>query len=332
MLIGSLALAAVGAPIAVGVATALGSGTGARTRPARQMPRSIRPAPLRARPSRRANVQLAEHTARRLLEEVPLPEGARTAGSDESVLGNLQGPAAWPATPQLVGKHRFWRVAGQPQAVISSIEDHPPAGSTITTHGSSGKSAGPPPRSLHGRALGRWVRQHTVTTSWDATFAFNAQRERLAMVWLSVTVAAAKGGGSEIRADALVVWRRPRPAAEHIPRSVREITLQVNDPRRHLRFTRQVGSPRKVRAIVAVIEGLQQPEAGARSCPVENGKAPVIDLLFRERKGGPPLVRVHIDGNGCGSVAFHRGTRQQPALGEAWEAIKQLHRVLGRTV
>ncbi len=263
---------------------------------------------------------------------MPLPEGAQAAGSDESLFGDLKGPAAKPGAPQLVGKHRFWRVEGEPRAVISFIEAHPPAGSAVTVRGSSGRSAGPPPRSLHGPALARWVRQHSVTTSWDATFSFKAQREQLAMVWLSVTVAAAKGGGSEIRADALVVWRLPRPPAEHMPRNIRAITVKVDDPRMHLRFTREVGRPGKVRAIVAMIEGLQRPEGGARSCPAEHGTAPVIDLHFQAQTGGPPPVRVQIDGNGCGSVSFRRGDRQEPVLGEAYEAIERLHHILDRPV
>lgn len=210
----SLSLALAGALIAVGVAAA----------------------------SRRSNERLAERTASRLLEEVPLPEGAKRVSSDESVDAGLKGPATKPATPHLLDKHRYWHVDGQGEAVISWIEEHPPAGSKIALRGSSGKPTGQPPRSLHGPALAEWVRQHTVTTGWDTTFAFPEQRERLATVWLSVSVAAAKGGGSEIRADALVVPRRPRPAAEHIPRRVGEVTVKVNDPRRHLRFTRQIGN------------------------------------------------------------------------------------------
>lgn len=41
--------------------------------------------------------------------------------------------------------------------------------------------------------------EHSVTSEWDTTFAFAPSKERLAMVWLSVSVAAANGGGSEIR-------------------------------------------------------------------------------------------------------------------------------------
>ncbi len=281
------------------------------------------------RPSAHANRLAARRVATRLLAETPLPEGAERAGSDESVFSSLTGPASAPQrTPQLVAAHRFWRVQGKPEAVISWIDGHPPANSKIIIRGFSGKSTARPPRSLSGRARREYARAHSVTTSWDATFAFPPRRERLATVWLSVTVAAAKHGGSEVRADALVVWRRVRPASEHIPSDVKEVSVKVRDPRKHINSLRHIGSPGALAPIVAVIEELQRPEGGASSCPADNGREQVITLMFRRRDGAPPVVRVRIDDNGCGSVRFFKGGREEPDLGEPSQATRRLHAIL----
>ncbi len=310
---------------AVACAVVLGSGAASGT------PRGRRASPGAEPPSPAANARLARDTAARLLEDVRLPAGAKRVSADESVRSNLTGPASSPQhTAQLVGMHHFWRVREEPEAVVSWVEEHPPEGAKIITRGTSGKVSQPPPHSLRGQALRRWVREHTVTTEWDLTFAFPPVAERLATVWLSVSVAPRKGGGSAVRADAIVVWRQPRPAAEHIPSSVHAVRVHVSEPRKRVRFTLQIAGAKRLKAIIAVVEALQRPEGGASSCPADRGTEPVIELLFSHAVSTPPLVEVRIDDNGCGSVAFSREGRTLPPLGEAYEAVSALRGILRR--
>lgn len=247
----------------------------------------------------------------RLLAEAPLPAGAQQESSDESALSVLGGPGtSLQPTPQLVQAHRFWRVSGAPEQVISWIEAHPPAGSWTVERGSSARGS--------------------ETTSWEVVFSFGKRTPVLSTVWLSVLAAAAREGGTALRVDASVVWTRPRPASEHIPGGVKVVSVRVRDPRRRISFSESLSDPAQVRKVVALIEGLLRPEGGAASCPSENGDEAVVWLAFRARAGAPPVARVKIDTNGCGSVEFWRGRRIQPPLGYAFEALKGLRRVLHR--
>lgn len=267
-----------------------------------------------------ANQRYAQATAQRLLGEVPLPQGAVPASSDESADRALGSGESIPATTQLVQAHAFWAVPGeQPAQAIQWIEQHPPQGARLIAEGSSGQA-------------GR-------TTSWEATFSYADASGRLATVWLSVAAAAARGGGTALGADALVVWARPRPAAEHVPASARVVTVKVIDRRRHISFASEVGSPARVRAIVAEIEALQRPPQGS-SCAggamrVDGRKLePIIDLGFFTASGRRPLVKVRIEENAAcaGAVEFWAGSRQEPDLGPAEAARVALHEILGRTL
>jgi hypothetical protein len=262
-------------------------------------------------PSEASHRLAAEMRAAQLMREVPLPTGVEEVGSDESALSLLSGPeASLQRTPQLVAIHRFWRVPGEPQTAIAWIERHPPAGSSLIERGSGGRRGS--------------------TTTWGATFSFPAARSVLLTVWLTVLVADAKGGGTAMRADAQVEWTRPRPSSERIPADASLVTVTVKDRRHRVSFVENVKARAAVEAIVALIEGLQRPGESTSSCPADSGNDPTIELAFRTTPGAPPLVRVHIDDNGCGSVSFWRGAREQPLLGEASEATQKLQKLLAR--
>lgn len=264
-------------------------------------------------PTATSNRRAAEATAMRLLEEAPLPDGAQQESSDESILSVLGGPGtSLQRTPQLVQAHRFWRVSGAPEQVISWIEAHPPARFRTVEHGSSATGGEP--------------------TSWDVIFSLGKRTPVLSTVWLSMLAAAAKGGGTAVRVDASVVWTRLRPASERIPTSVKVVSVRVRDLRRRIFFSENLSDPAKVRKIVAMIEGLLRPEGGAASCPAADGRDPVVWLAFRDSAAAPPLARAKIDTNACSSVQFWRGRRIQPPLGYAFEALKALHKVLKRTL
>lgn len=264
------------------------------------------------------NQLYAQMTAQRMLEEVPLPEDAVATSSNESFNHAVGGPESTPVTSQLVQAHAFWRVPGQPEQAIQWIEQHPPQGAKLMSSGSSGTAG--------------------QTTSWGATFSFTDTSGKLATVWLSVGVARAAGGGTALQADALVVWTRPRPPAEHIPAGVRIVKIRATDRRRHISLAMSVTNPAQVRAIVATIEALQRPPQGGTCAggAMMDGKRlePVIDLAFATTSDRRPVVRVKIDENtGCGgSVAFWAGERPQPHLGPSQQARVALHEILRRTL
>ena len=201
--------------------------------------------------------------------------------------------------------------------MIEWIEQHPPLGAQLMSRGSSGTAG--------------------QTTSWGATFSFTDTSAKLATVWLSVGVAQAADGGTALRADALVVWTRPRPPAEHIPAGVRVVKIKATDRRRHISLAISVSSPAEVRAVVAAIEALQRPPKGGSCAGADvDGKQlePVIDLAFVTASDWRPVVRVKIDENaGCGgSVAFWAGERPQPDIGPSQQARVALHEILRRTL
>jgi hypothetical protein len=262
------------------------------------------------------NRLFAEATAKRLLEETPLPDGARVVGLDESV-GSVLGSAEFAgATTQQVDAHGFWRVPGEPATVIDWIEHHPPSGSTLGESGTGGVRG--------------------VTNSWSAGFSFEAE-PGLPSVTLELEVAAANDGGTAMRADAVVVWALPRPAAEHIPSGIQAVTVRATNRRRHISFTTGVTSASKIHAIIAVIEALERPPTGeiCSGASESPGKQlePIVELAFRKARSARPVVNVRIDENGgCGgSVAFRAGMRKQPEL-ETTGARQALHRIIGRTL
>jgi hypothetical protein len=263
------------------------------------------------------NQLYAQMTAQRLLEEVPLPEGAVATSSNESFNHELGGPESTPVTSQLVQADAFWRVPGQPEQAIQLVEQHPPQGAKLMSSGTSGTAG--------------------QTTSWGATFSFIDTSGSLSTVWLSVGVAQAAGGGTALQADALVVWTRPRPPAEHIPAGVRIVKIRATDRRRHISLAMSVTNPARVRAIVATIEALQRPPQGGTCAggAMMDGKQlePVIDLAFATASDRRPVVRVKVDENaGCGgSVAFWAGERPQSNLGPSQQARVALHEILRRT-
>src|SRR6202035_5151694 len=94
-----------------------------------------RPTRAGGQPTFASNEARARSAAMRLLGELVLP------GGGGGVRGNpaARGVASWlnrsvagaPATPNLVDYHRFWRVPGRPQAVLTWLKAHRPSGARV---------------------------------------------------------------------------------------------------------------------------------------------------------------------------------------------------------
>lgn len=290
----------LGAAAAVVVLVTFAVVTGAFSRPAQATPR----------PSTASNRALARAVANTLLGQVAPPAGARVVSSDPerpSVNPWLGLPATRPASPLAVDLGRFWRVPGDPKSVIDWISAHPPAGLT-----KSGQSAGA---------------DHGTTRFWGVTFTARSIPGRISQAQLSVGVTAADGGGTALRADAVVVWMIPRPAGERVPAGVRSVLVSVDHYGRGAFKAATVTAPGKVARLVAYVNSRQLAQPGAINCPAIGPSTQVVDLRFlgAAGTGSVPLARAVEDG--CDGLRFSVRGHRQHALAEGDSVSALLHRL-----
>lgn len=228
------------------------------------------------------NRAAARADARVLLGLLRLPAGA-TASAVEPAGdgGQLAAPAVGPpATRNAVGRHAWWRVPGDPAAVLAYVAAHPPAGS---------------------RAV--------ITGPGVEGFAWRPRRGVLSTRWLIVHAVALAGGATGVRADAEVVWITPRPRSERIPAGERR--LRVTAVGREAVITTR----HRIDRAAWLLNRLPLAQPGAVNCPlnlgirirlafrparavavVETGGCGYVTLILRGRRrppltGGRGLVR-----------------------------------------
>lgn len=258
-----------------------------------------------------SNRQAAHTDARHLLSLLVLPPGAVSSATDPSLHKLLGSPGLGTGAIPTVDRRRFWRVPGQPAAVMASIEAHPPAGSRLAAQGAGSGPSG--------------------ATHSDA-FSFHAVRGVLLSRSLVVTVAVARGGGTAVRADAEVAWVRPRSTAERVPSEAHVVS--ITDRRFNVPGgTSTVSAPltiadaAKVRRIAALVNALPRDQLGVVPCPADFG--PHVDLKFYAVRGGPVLAEADADGSGCGIVSFWRHGNAEAPLSGGPGLIHRLASLLG---
>lgn len=267
--------------------------------------------PNRRVPARAAhNARIARREARQLLTKLVLPAGATVVPRN---LGGAQlaSPAGVPATPALIDDHRLWRVSGeQPGAVLAWFKAHAPAGSSQTT---SGSGSGP---GYEFDVLG---------------FSFPAVNAVLASRGLDVSIEAARGGGTAIRADAQVIYWIPKPKWEQVPGGVQQIDVSVarlNVSTGKTTTTSQaVTSPTQIATIVSLVNALPPAQPWLLFCPVDLG--PNVRLNFLSAPGAAPLATAVADGSGCGGVSFTLGGKSAPGLSNGSELDTELGHLIG---
>lgn len=236
-----------------------------------------------------------------------LPAGAEIHSRDPSVGDELDGgPATYPPTLELVEAYRFWRLRGTPQMILAWLKTHPPNGSTLIE---SGASAG-------------------ETTSREAIFSLPAQPGETNLEWLEIYEVPARGGGTALRASAVVEWVRPRPKGERLPDGVRSVEVTLHDPERHLSVTRTLHAPMTLKRMIALIEGLQRaPRSyGTRSqCGAARFSPAYVHLVFRGANGA---VLARVVTTQCGSTEIWLHGRRQPKLSGEVTVIDRIAAVL----
>jgi hypothetical protein len=254
-----------------------------------------------------ANKRFAQRDVHKLITLVVLPSGAMLARRDPATDGALPEPAFEAATPALVDLHRFYLIAGeQPSAVLAWFQGHVPAGSSRSM---SGSGSGP-------------------GYSFSALeYSFRSISRALVSRDISVSVAAARGGGTAIRIDAQDIWWVPRPRSERVPAGVQliDVTVQRLNPTSTTSLT--VTDAAKVRRIVSLVNALPPAQPGAFSCPADFG--PDVALSFRASASATPLARAVAQGSGCGGVSFTLHGRSEPGLSDGYELVSQLEKLLG---
>ena len=173
------------------------------------------------------------------------------------------------------------RVAGErPSAVLAWFQGHVPAGSSLT-----GRALAAAPVISSARS-GTRSRHHGVLVSRD-----------------SVSMAAARGGGTAVRIDAQDIYWVPRPRWERVPAGVQQIDVTVQRLKtadeHHVAdgHRRGAGAPDRL--------ARERAAAGAAvvsSCPVDLG--PTVTLTFLQTAAARRSRRAVADGSGCGDVSF----------------------------
>jgi hypothetical protein len=184
-------------------------------------------ADVTARPAPRQ--QAVASAAAMLAAFIPPPHAVRTGPLPVSWLAR---PVGGPAVPDLVTRTGWWRVTGQPQAVLEWIQAHKLPGSKVSTGG------------------GVTVRGGYVM--WYSQFTLPAVPGVLTGRELVAAVAADGPGRTALQVDAYVQWLPPRTAAEAIPASARVVTIApiaaagqqvtVTDPARVARIAAAVNA------------------------------------------------------------------------------------------
>jgi hypothetical protein len=277
------------------------------------------------------NRELAAAIAQHLLGTLVLPAEATESSTDPSVSGLLGHRESAPATPQLTGAHRFWRIPGAPAAMLNWLKAHPPAGSEISGSGSSGRAS---------PELKAYLEKHRpapapiedlpgyTTLTWWVEYSFPEVPGRISSVALQADVAEAAGGGTALRADSEVVWAIPRPASEHIPARIRLVEAVVNESARHVHIARAFRSPGVIRGIIATVERLERQGAGACVPPAFEGEE--VELRFRRSKSSAPVARVRANENPCRPAEVWVRGQRQPDLARAYEIVEAVRSSMRR--
>ena len=316
-------LAILGAP-AVVAAVLAGVLAGCGTARAGQQPApatrvmAAAPGPARGTPQQRAAADAA-HT---LAAFVPPPHAVRTGRLPVSWLAQ---PPSEPLSPDLVIQSAWWRVAGQPAAVLAWLQAHRPAGFSDGGTGALGvippgsgraSSAAPPPVSARMRYI-----QFTLP---------DVPGVLLNRV-LSVAVAADGPGQTAIRVDAEAVWVQAKPAAELIPASARVVTITPvagDMPPAAADHQVTVTDRVLVARIGAVVDALP---VYPRFDWIECGPGPGtgMQLTFRATAGGPALAVVTAYQELCPLVHVTVRGEKMPVLDGAGTLFQRVMAIAG---
>jgi hypothetical protein len=264
-----------------------------KTQPASQVPPGLGPFASDA-----TNRKLATSIAAAIQRAFTPPPGSRNlSGPPPGTWRDVGVPGgAIPADGEVfVGS--WWKVPGQPQAVLKWLLAHEPRPWYGGGRGSFGPIAEP------GDVTPAGQRPADVYQEWNDSFenfhepaGFGAQ--------LIVEEIQNGVGETYTRVDSVVVWTPPRPAVERVPASAKVVTITA-EPMAGTAIPQgspaTVTNPAKVAQIAALINGLYR---NVYPCAPPPPTPDRIKLEFRAKPGGPPLATADVDFRGCRQVGF----------------------------
>lgn len=270
------------------------------------------------------NHQAAIRDARELLNRLHLPSGTTASATEPSGdARRLAGSPAVPGTPKVVDRHRWWTTSGSPEAVLSYVQAHPPAGGSFHMSGSTGQcrpgASGPGACSVTSEFIGAW---------------FPARPGSLGTRWLLVEVARLADGSTGIRADAEVQWIVPRSPREVVPSGVASVHIVRQAPGQPPSVSRTVTNPSDIRKIVDLVDELPTLQPGVWSCPAIPANPDMVTITFQDRSGAA-LARTEVRADvgpsdtGCDAMSFWIGHRRQTSLVRARHFLRAVGRLVG---
>jgi hypothetical protein len=296
--------------LAVAVAVAVLAGCAAAPRGAPAGLRAVPAADVAApqTPPQRAAADAAAMVA----AFIPPPHALRTGPLPVQWLAR---PVDQPLGADLVTRTNWWRVASQPQAVVSWIQAHKPPGFAFL---GGGNGTG-------------FVTARGIDVMWIITVTLPDVPGVLTERQLVATVAADGPGRVAIRVDAYSVWLPVRPAAETIPASARSVTITpvAGEPAADHQVT--VTDPARVARIAATVNALPvYPPRSPMWCDIllPLGGGPAMRLTFRT-SAGRELAVVTAYQEECQLVDVVTGGRTMPALDGAQTLIQRAMAIAG---
>jgi hypothetical protein len=208
----------------------------------------------------------------------------------------------------LVDDVTWWRVPGQPQAVLSWEKAHLPG--RFARSGSG--TVGVPP------------------VTWSDEFTLPPVTGVLDWRELAVEAAAAGGGRTDLRVDAEVTWLPAKPAAERVPPEATAVTISAVPGfmvGAKVPAPVTITDPAKVSRIASLVNGLSLIRPGGFNCPMDRGRA--VRLTFRASAEGPALAIVSAGLTGCEGVTFTAGGTRQPMLAGGAALARQVLTIAG---
>ncbi|HEY5195008.1 MAG TPA: hypothetical protein VIJ39_14220 [Solirubrobacteraceae bacterium] len=269
--------------------------------------------------TRAANQRAASRDAEQLLGLLVLPLGARSSPHTPAGGGStLARPSLSVATPDVVDRHAWWIVPGQPRALLGFLAAHPPAGSRNSASGSGGVRG--------------------VTTSWSVQFQWPPIAGVLQERFLVLTLVRLPGGSTGVRADAQDVWVIPRSASERIPGSARVLEVMVARSHKVPSLSVIVSDVTKVSEIAAMIDRLPIVQPGALSCPAFPVNGPFVNFTFRSTRHGPTLAQASEaawasePSSACEPMRLTIAGRPRTALLDGPSVVRKAQALLGVTL
>jgi hypothetical protein len=241
----------------------------------------------------------------------PPPGSRKLAGPPTGTWRDIGVPGGVIPTDGEVFVSSWWKVPGQPQAVLKWLLAHEPKPWYGGGRGSFGPVAEPGDVTPAGQPPAD-VYQERNDTFEDFHGPAVIGEQQLIVEELQNGV-----GQTYTRVDSLVSWTPPRPAAERVPASAKVVTITA-EPMAGTAMPQgspaTVTDPATVARIAALVNGLYR---NVGLCAPPPPTPDRIELTFRAEPGGPPLATADADFRGCRQVSFSvPGTSALPLLAE----------------